>query len=56
MVSEMQTCEGIRPTGWGLPSQVEIHGKVPIITKIFDDSGSLIILSRTGFPTQLNHK
>jgi len=33
----------------GSPSHVETHGKVPRITKIFDDSGSSIILSRMGF-------
>ena len=35
----------------GSPIQVEAHGKVLIITKIFDDSGSSIILSRMCFPT-----
>src|SRR5882724_2716135 len=33
----------------GSPSWVETHGEVPRITEIFDDSGSSIILSRTGF-------
>ena len=33
----------------GLPCQVETHGEVPRIKEIFDHSGSLIILSRTGF-------
>ena len=35
----------------GLLGQVEIHTNVPRITKNFDDSGSSIILSRTGFLT-----
>jgi len=40
----------------GSPSWVETHGKVPRITEIFDNSGSSIILSRMGFPTQLKRK
>ena len=40
----------------GSPGQVDTHGDVPRITKIFDDSESLIILSRTGFLTQLKSK
>ena len=40
---------GFIPWDGGSPSQVETHGEVPIITKIFDDSGSLIMLSRIGF-------
>jgi len=35
----------------GSPSRIESHGEVPRIKEIFDDSGSSIILSRTGFPT-----
>ena len=35
----------------GSPSQIETHGKVPRIKETFDDSGSSIILSRTGFTT-----
>ena len=35
----------------GMGVHLVMDGKVPIITKIFDDSGSSIILSRTGFPT-----
>jgi len=34
--------------GW-----IETHGDIPKITKNFDGSGSSIILSRMGFPTQL---
>src|SRR5882724_3352412 len=37
----------------GSPSRIETHGEVPRITGVFDDSGSSIILSRMGFPTQL---
>jgi len=44
------------PWDGGLPNQVETHGKVPRITKIFDDSGSSIILSRMGFLTRLKSK
>src|SRR5882724_10877027 len=40
----------------GSPSRIETHGKVPRIKEIFDNSGSLIILSRTGFPTRLKCK
>ena len=40
----------------GSLSQIETHGKVPRIKEIFDDSGSSIILSRTGFPIQLKSK
>ena len=40
----------------GSSSRIETHGEVPRIMEIFDDSGSLIILSRTGFPTRLKHK
>ena len=40
----------------GSPIWVETHGEFPRITKIFDDSGSLIILSRTGFTTRLKSK
>ena len=36
--------------GMGVHLVVETHGKVPRIKAIFDDSGSSIILSRTGFP------
>ena len=35
----------------GLPRWIETHGDFPRITNNFDNSGSLIILSRTGFPT-----
>ena len=31
----------------GSPSRIETHGEVPRIKEIFDDSGSLIILSRS---------
>jgi len=47
---------GFVPWDGGSPSWVETHGKVPIIAKIFDDSGSSIIQSRTGFLTQLKCK
>ena len=48
--------QGFVPWDGGLPSRLETHGKFPIITRIFDDSGSSIILSRMGFPTQLKSK
>ena len=44
---------GFVPWDGGSPSQRETHGEVPRIKGVFDDSGSLIILSRTGFPTRL---
>src|SRR5882724_10679121 len=34
----------------GSSSHIETHGEVPRIMEIFDNSGSSIILSRTGFP------
>src|SRR5882724_5213881 len=37
----------------GSPSRIETHGEVPRIKEIFDDSGSSIILSRTGFLIRL---
>src|SRR5882724_11818282 len=37
---------GFVPRGGGLSNQVKIHGDVSIITRVFDDSGSSIILSR----------
>jgi len=37
----------------GSPSRIETHGKVPRIKAIFDDNGSSIILSRTGFLIRL---
>ena len=40
----------------GLPGQVDTHGDVPRITKIFDNSGSSIILLREGFLTQIKSK
>jgi len=40
---------GFVPQDGGSPSRVETHGEVPIITKILDDSGSSIILSRIWF-------
>src|SRR5882724_5743958 len=40
----------------GSPSRIETHGEVPRIKEIFDDNGSSIILSRTGFPTRLKSK
>jgi len=49
-------CGGSSHGMGSLPSRVETHGKVPRITEIFDNSGSSIILSRTGFPTQLKSK
>ena len=47
---------GFVPWDRGLPSRIETHGEVPRIKEIFDDSGSLIILSRMGFPTRLKCK
>ena len=47
---------GFIPRDGGSPSRVETHGEVPRITGVFDDSGSSIILSRTGFPTRLKRK
>jgi len=47
---------GFVPWDRGSPSRIETHGKVPRIKEIFDDSGSSIILSRTGFPTRLKCK
>jgi len=44
---------GFVPRGRGSPSRIDTHGEVPRITGVFDDSGSSIILSRTGFPTRL---
>ena len=48
--------QGFIPQDRGSPSRVETHGNVPRITEIFDNSGSSIILSRTGFLTQLKSK
>ena len=48
--------KGFVPLDRGSPSRVETHGEVPIITRIFDDSGSSIILSRMGFLIQLKSK
>ena len=47
---------GFVPQDWGSPSWVKTHGRGPRITKIFYNSGSSIILSRTGFPIQLKSK
>src|SRR5882724_4401196 len=41
------------PRDGGSPSWIETHGEVPRIKEIFDDSGSSIILSRTGFLIRL---
>src|SRR5882724_1921504 len=46
---------GFVPQDGGSPSRVEAHGEVPRIKGIFDDSGSSIILSRTGFLTRLKN-
>ena len=48
--------QGFVPWDAGLPSQIETHGEVHRIKEIFDDSGSLIILSRMGCPTRLKSK
>jgi len=46
----MQAYGGVLSHGTGVHLVVyETHGEVPRIRKIFDDSGSSIILSRTGF-------
>ena len=42
---------GFVPWDGGSLNWVETHGNVSRLRKIFDDSGSSIILSRTGFPT-----
>jgi len=47
---------GFVPWDGGSPSQIETHGKVPRIKETFDDSGSSIILSRTGFLIRLKSK
>ena len=47
---------GFVPWDGGSPSQIETHGEVPRIKEIFDDSGSSIILSRTGFPIRIKSK
>src|SRR5882724_10534465 len=44
---------GFVPRDGGSLSRIETHGEVPRIKGVFDDSGSSIILSRTGFPIRL---
>jgi len=49
-------CGGLSLRNGGSPSWIDTHGEVPRITGVFDDSGSSIILSRTGFRRRLKCK